>query len=187
MLIKDPSRFIVRNADSHDCVQLYQMIKQCHYELKLNDRFNDKLNSEQFSNIKFNQKNLKNNQYVQSINELHRVEIAKVDLNNCKNTTAQTTLENFEEFVDCLGFGKSGKERRVLECLLIEDLEERTIIGFLTFSYGYFSYNGKEIHLNHFYIRPDYRLNGFGKLLFSSLIKIASDLDLFKIKVDGKF
>lgn len=200
MLIKDPSRFQIRNACSKDCVQLYQLVKQCYLEIvgHLNRLENGKRNRDDVNgsdlnnnqtisdlNNNHNKSELNNNQTNSDLNNNHN----KSDLNNnqinkdCNNNLS--TFDSFEEFVDCLGFGKRGDQRKVLDCLLIEDLNNSKIIALVTYSYGYFSYVGKEIHMNHFYVRPDYRLNGFGRFLMQNLIKLAAQAKLHKLKYDG--
>lgn len=177
MLIKDPSRFKIRNANSYDCVQLYQLVKRCYLELLHNCGQQENALKEIDLNRKtFNYKNDLNNQ--KDLNY-------KNDLNNQKDLNYNLSLDSFEEFVDCLGFGKRGEQRKVLDCLLIEDLKDNKIIALVTYSYGFFSYVGKEIHMNHFYVRPEYRLNGFGKFLLKNLIKLCAESNLYKLKYDG--
>ena len=149
MLIKDPSRFLIRNVNSADCIQLFQLIKQCYLEVIENG-------------------------------------LKEIDLNKNSKDLNNNDLDSLEELVDCLGFGKRGEQRKVLDCLLIEDLKENKFVALVTYSYCYFSYVGKEIQMNHFYVRPEYRLNGFGRFLFQNLIRLCSGANLNKLKYDGK-
>ena len=168
MLIKDPSRFKIRNANSYDCVQLYRLLKECYLEVlaKLNDQ------RQGLKQIDLNRTHESNGQ---------------TDVNNNQSTqNSSIELGSFEEFVDCLGFGKRGEERKVLDCLLIEDVSQQKIIALVTYSYAYFSYVGREIQLNHFFVRPEYRMNGFGSFLFRNLVKLCAEAKLNKLKYDGR-
>lgn len=173
MLIKDPSRFKIRNANSYDCVQLYRLLKECYLEVlnKVNDQ------RQGLKQIDLNRTSADSN--------------GQTDGNNNQLTHSSVYpsigLDSFEEFVDCLGFGKRGEERKVLDCLLIEDVSQQKIIALVTYSYAYFSYVGREIHMNHFFVRPEYRMNGFGSFLFRNLVKLCAEAKLNKLKYDGRF
>ena len=117
---------------------------------------------------------------------VHQKTFDQTDPNNNPPLNTCGELDSFDEFVDCLGFGKRGEERKVLDCLLIEDLNEHNIIALVTYSYAYFSYVGREIHMNHFFVRPEYRMNGFGSFLFRNLVKLCAEAKLNKLKYDGK-
>lgn len=187
MLIKDPSRFKIRNANSYDCVQLYRLLKECYLELL------SKVNGQRdgLKQIDLNRGPLANRKDPNGNENNQNDENIQTDANNNQLSgwplQSEYGLDSFEEFVDCLGFGKRGEQRKVLDCLLIEDISERKIIALVTYSYAYFSYVGREIYLNHFYVRPEYRMNGFGTFLFRNLVKLCAEAKLNKLKYDGRF
>lgn len=189
MLIKDPSRFKIRNANSYDCVQLYRLLKECYLEVLA--RVNGQRDC--LKQIDLNRGTLTGDRKSKHQNSYQNDQNVQTDANNNQLTrwpldsSTEYGLDSFEEFVDCLGFGKRGEQRKVLDCLLIEDLREHKIIALVTYSYGYFSYVGREIHMNHFYVRPDYRMNGFGAFLFRNLVKLCAEAKLNKLKYDGRF
>jgi len=173
MLIKDPSRFQIRNAHSNDCIQLYQLINQCVKEVMDNGQPN--LQQTDLNNNDFNNDDLNNNENDLNNNNVYYDRIDQKD----------DSLQSFDELIDCLGFGKRGEQRKVLDCLVIEDLNKKKIIALVTYSYSYFSYVGKEIYMNHLYVKPEYRLNGFGRFLMRNLIKLAADAKMNKLKYDA--
>lgn len=71
-------------------------------------------------------------------------------------------------------------DQHIFNCLIV--VHDKEIIGFATYFFSYYSWSGKAIYLDDLFIRPDYRGQGIGSLVFDHIKEIGEKEDCFKMR-----
>lgn len=61
-------------------------------------------------------------------------------------------------------------------------VNNKTVIGFCTFFYAYYSWSGKAVYIDDLYITDSFRKNGIGKQLLNTVITLAKESNCRKIR-----
>ncbi len=64
----------------------------------------------------------------------------------------------------------------------VVELADGKIVGYLSYFFCYYTWSGKAIYMDDFYVMPEYRGNAFGKQLIDRLIDLAKKEDCYKIR-----
>ncbi len=79
--------------------------------------------------------------------------------NEVINTANQLSVDLFED--------------QVCDCIVVEVQE--TIVGFALFYTSYSTWKGRCLYLEDFYVKPDFRSQGLGKILFDRVVELAKE------------
>lgn len=75
---------------------------------------------------------------------------------------------------------KHGFDEERFECLVIE--HEQSIVGMALHYPRYSTWKGPTLHLEDFYIQPQHRGKGWGKLLFEKVLKRAAAMEVGRME-----
>jgi GNAT superfamily N-acetyltransferase len=73
------------------------------------------------------------------------------------------------------------KEKDYFHCFVAED-ENKTIIGYVTYFFSYYTWTGKCLYMDDLYVKPEYRSNKTGTLLINKVIDFARSAECHKLR-----
>lgn len=76
---------------------------------------------------------------------------------------------------------RMNKEKAFFNCFVAET-EDKLIIGYVTYFFGYYTWIGKSLYMDDLYVRPEYRANGIGTKLINKVIEFAKDSECHKLR-----
>lgn len=76
---------------------------------------------------------------------------------------------------------KMKKQFEYFECFLASNTEGQ-IIGYLSYFFCYYTWSGKSLYMDDFYIKPEYRGNNLGSMLISRLKQLGKKEGCYKIR-----
>nr|WP_320057855.1 GNAT family N-acetyltransferase [uncultured Bacteroides sp.] len=76
---------------------------------------------------------------------------------------------------------RMNKEKAFFNCFVAET-EDKQIIGYVTYFFGYYTWIGKSLYMDDLYVKPEYRANGIGTKLINKVIEFAKDSECHKLR-----
>lgn len=76
---------------------------------------------------------------------------------------------------------RMNKEKAFFNCFVAET-EDKLIIGYVTYFFGYYTWIGKSLYMDDLYVKPEYRANGIGTKLINKVIEFAKDSECHKLR-----
>lgn len=76
---------------------------------------------------------------------------------------------------------RMNKEKAFFNCFVAET-EDKLIIGYVTYFFGYYTWTGKSLYMDDLYVKPEYRANGIGTKLINKVIEFAKDSECHKLR-----
>lgn len=72
-------------------------------------------------------------------------------------------------------------DANLFQCFVAE-AENKTIVGFASFFFTYYSWSGKALYLDDLYVKEAYRKLGIGKMFLEAVIAVAKNSQCKKIR-----
>lgn len=74
------------------------------------------------------------------------------------------------------------EDKELFKCFVAEDILKETLVGYVCYSFVYYSWIGKSIYLDDLYVKASFRGHGAGSRLINTVIDIAKETNCKKVR-----